>query len=165
MTQGTALKVGIKNAEIVKYGNVYKVGSFKVLPFRTYHDAIQPCGYVIDCPDGNRVVFATDTHHLNYKFVGADYLMVECNYEERLLAKSTEEGRVPMNVAKRVRLTHLSVDRCLRFIKNNAEKAKGIILLHLSHENSNRETFKRKIQQATGKMVYCAEKDLDINFL
>lgn len=145
----------------------YRFGGFLVVPFRTQHDAADPCGFLINCPDGNRIVFATDTYYLKYTFPRVDYFMIECNYSKSKLLENVEEGIVHPSVAKRIRESHMSLDRCIETLKaNDLSHTKAIILLHLSQDNSaSKDYILNKVQQATGKAVYIAEKSTKIHLL
>ena len=145
----------------------YRFGGFLVVPFRTQHDAADPCGFLIDCPDGNRVVFATDTYYLRYTFPIVNYFMLECNYSKEVLHKNVEEGTVHPSVARRIKESHMSLDRCVSTLKaNNLSQTKGIILLHLSKDNSaKRNLILDEVQKATGVPVFFAEKSTKVTFI
>lgn len=161
-TRGTidALKVGT-GALLVPMAKkeVRNIGSFRVMAFETEHDAAEPCGFLIDCPDGNRVVFATDTYYLKYRFVGATVYMIECNYDEKLLQSNVENGIVHPSVGNRVRKSHMSVTQCIETLKSNdLSKVKAIILIHLSNQNSKAKEFIERVRRATGKMTFVAKR-------
>ena len=116
----------------VEYKQLYEIGGFRVKPFHTEHDAAEPCGFLIDCADGNRVLFATDTYYLRYKFPD-------------------------VSVGERVRKSHMSINQCLEMLKaNDLSKVKAILLIHLSGDNSRADSFKKRVEEATGKVVYIA---------
>ena len=139
------------------------VGRFKVMPFKTEHDAAEPCGFLIDCPDGNRIVFATDTYYLKYKFPNVTIFMMECNYDSAILQDNVREKIVHPTVAKRVMKSHMSLAQCIKTLKaNDLSKVSAIILIHLSGDNSNSDAFQREIAKVTGKMVYVAKKGLNV---
>lgn len=145
----------------------YRFGGFLVVPFRTQHDAVDPCGFLIDCPDGNRVVFATDTYYLKYTFPKVNYFLIECNYSKEVLNKNVALGMVHPKVARRILHSHMSLERCIETLKaNDLSQTKGIMLLHGSKDNSaKRELILDSVQKATGKAVYIAEKSTKLMFL
>lgn len=145
----------------------YRFGGFLVVPFRTQHDAVDPCGFLIDCPDGNRVVFATDTYYLKYTFPKVNYFLIECNYSKEVLNKNVTIGLVHPAVAKRILRSHMSLERCIETLKaNDLSETKGIMLLHGSRDNSaKREYIIESVQKATGKAIYVAEKSTKLIFL
>lgn len=151
----------ISMAKKVPYG----VGKFKVLAFETEHDAAEPCGFLIDCPDRNRIVFATDTCYLKYKFQGVTIWMIECNYDERLLQANIKTGLVHHSVGERIRKSHMSIAQCIATLRaNDLAQTKGIILIHLSSQNSKADFFAQQVEQSTGKMTYIAKSGTKTTF-
>ena len=145
----------------------YRFGGFLVVPFSTQHDAVDPCGFLIDCPDGNRVVFATDTYYLKYTFPKVNYFLLECNYSKEKLQRNVREGIAHPAVARRITESHMSLDRCIDTLKaNDLSEVKAIVLLHTSKDNSAEKQFIiDEVQKATGKAVFIAEKSTKIDFL
>ena len=141
----------------VEYKQLYEIGGFRVKPFHTEHDAAEPCGFLIDCPDGNRVLFATDTYYLRYKFPDVSVYLIECNYDESILQTNIKHGIVHPSVGERVRKSHMSINQCVEMLKaNDLSKVKAIFLIHLSGDNSRADSFKKRVEEATGKVVYIA---------
>lgn len=168
-TKPTLDAIGIEKAfrEDLKPLKLYRFGGFLVLPFKTQHDAAEPCGFLIDCPDGNRVVFATDTYYLKYTLPRVNYFMIECNYSKEKLQRNVKEGLVHPAVARRITESHMSLDRCISTLQaNDLSQTKAIILLHISRDNSAEKQFIiDKVQKATGKAVFIAGKSTKISFL
>lgn len=168
-TTATLDAVGIDKSQRIDFQPkvAYRFGGFLVMPFRTQHDAVDPCGFLIDCPDGNRIVFATDTYYLKYTFPKVNYFMIECNYSHEKLQKNVELGYVNHSVAKRITSSHMSLSRCISTIEaNDLSAMKAVVLLHLSKDNSaSREIITESVKKATGKPVYIAEKSTKILFL
>ena len=81
--------------------------------------------------------------------------MVECNYCESELQKAVKNGQTDIDMAKRLRHTHMSLETLLNFfLANDMSSLKQIYLLHLSDRNANEQEIKTKIQQTTGAEVY-----------
>ena len=163
-TKGTldAINLPVGGAGVfMEKKRIYIIGKFKVMAFATEHDAADPCGFIIDCHDGNRICFATDTYYLRYKFPDVTIYMLECNYEEKILQRNIKNGIVHPSVGERVRKSHMSVRQCIGTLtSNDLSKVKLILLIHLSKDNSNAEVFKSQVEEATGKLVYVAKKGL-----
>lgn len=138
----------------------FKLGGFTIIPFITEHDTSEPCGYIIKHPDMGIMLFATDTHHLRYKFeFPIDYILIECNHTDELVAKSIGNGIIPRKVGLRAKATHMSLERCIRCLRScNTSKTKEIILIHISENNGNRELFRNEVAKAIGKPTICASK-------
>lgn len=166
MSRGTLNALALSNdyhltpLEPLKTANI---GNFKVMPFPVEHDAPEPFGYLIQHPDFGTLIFATDTYYIKYKFPNIDWMMIECNYIERILDENVKNGSVPAVVRSRVLKSHLSLRRCVDCIKaNNHNNLKGVILLHLSPNNSNKKEMKEEVEKSCGKQVFIAEKNTSI---
>lgn len=161
LTKGTFDAIELTNNArytCIKKQTAYMIGRFKILAFETEHDAAEPCGFLVDCPDGNRIMFATDTYYLKYKFPDVTIWMIECNYDEKLLQANVKAGLIHPTVGDRVRKSHMSLAQCIATLRaNNLSRTKSIILIHLSSQNSNATLFEQQVGQAVGKMVYVAK--------
>ncbi len=168
MSEGTAQQIKYKKSrrpEIVDAGKVFSVGNFNVLPFDTQHDCKQPFGYLISHPQMGQTLFATDTYYLKYKFGGLSNVMIECNYDASIIDKNVEDGLVPYIVRDRVNQSHMSLETCIETLKaNDLSAVNNIVLLHLSSHNSDPAFFKKKVEEATGKLVTIAAKGVDMLF-
>lgn len=152
----TASEIGIEHNRLKRYENKkqFRIGTFTILPFDVQHD-VESHGFLIQSDNGSRLLFATDTYYVRYRFPELNYLMIECNYSRKILDKNIESGRIPEFLANRIIGSHFSLENLLEFLKaNDLSKVQEIHLLHLSSTNSNEELFKREVQQATGKLVY-----------
>ena len=135
MSQGTADTIGIQHHRIrpVKCKETFKVGTWTVLPFDVQHDAAEPFGFLIANQDGDKLLFATDTYYIKYKFSGLTHLMIECNYSQVILGENVESGRIPEILMERVMQSHFSLENLLVFLKaNDLSRVQEIHLLHLS---------------------------------
>lgn len=134
----------------------YDIGSFKVLPFDVQHDAPEPFGYIVaSVKTGEKLLFATDTYYLKYRFKGLTHIMLECNYDSESVQRSVDAGYIPIELASRLVKSHMSLDHFLDVLKaNDLQKVRQIYLLHLSSNNSDEERFKKTVQKLTGAEVY-----------
>lgn len=157
MSKGTAEAEGIKHhrLKIVENKKQFKVGSWTVLPFDVEHDVAEPFGYLLMNEKGEKLLFATDTYFVRYKFKGLNYIMIECNYSKDILDKNVAEGKISKTMPKRLLRSHFSLENVKEFLKaNDLSKVREIHLLHLSNNNSDEDRFKREVQELTGKTVY-----------
>ena len=155
-SQTTAVEIGIEHNRLRLYENKkpFKVGSFTILPFEVKHD-VENHGFLIVSDNGSRLLFATDTYYVRYKFNGLTHLMIEANYSEAILSEQEERGKIHPALARRIRASHFSLENVLEFLKaNDLSKVQEIHLLHLSSSNSDEEMFKKAVQEATGKLVF-----------
>ncbi|MED4977199.1 MBL fold metallo-hydrolase [Weizmannia sp. FSL K6-0777] len=153
---GTIKTLGISGHRLkpVKAMQQFQLGSWTILPFDTEHDVSEPLGFLLANQDGEKLLFATDTYYIRYKFKGLTHIMVECNYSTGILNQNILDGRIPQVMRKRLLQSHFSLENVKEFFKaNDLSKVQEIWLLHLSDTNSNAELFKREIMKLTGKMV------------
>lgn len=160
MTAGTAemLKVRGHRLHIVKARVQFRIGAWTILPFETQHDAREPIGFLLGNEAGDKLLYATDTYYLRYRFKGLTHLMIECNYSSELLRRNVDAGLVDAIVARRVIKSHFSLEHLLEFLTaNDLSQVECIWLLHLSDNNSDESYFKTKVMEATGKPVVVAQ--------
>jgi phosphoribosyl 1,2-cyclic phosphodiesterase len=125
------------------------------LPFDVQHDVSEPFGFLLANQEGEKLLFATDTYYIRYKFKGLTHLLVECNYSKAILEENIMNGIVPKVMAKRLRRSHFSLENFKGFLAaNDLTKLQEIWLLHLSDTNSNADLFKKEVSEITGKPVY-----------
>lgn len=159
MSQGTAEAIGATGhrVKVVKAREQFRVGTWTVLPFETQHDAAEPLGFLLANTAGDKLLFATDTYYIKYRFHSLTHIMIECNHSSDILRENVDSGAVPVELKNRLIKSHFSLENVKEFLKaNDLSKVREIHLLHLSDGNSDAARFKREIQQLTGKMVLVA---------
>ncbi|KNH23897.1 beta-lactamase [Priestia megaterium] len=159
MSPGTAGAINVTHHRInlVEAGKPFKIGTFQIMAFDVQHDVAQPYGFLIMNKEGEKLLFATDTYYIKYKFPGLTHILVECNYSEKILKENIENGSVPKVMEKRLLQSHFSLENVKEFFKaNDLSKVQEIWLLHLSDSNSDENLFKEEIMKMTGKVVYIA---------
>lgn len=159
MSSGTAEAVGIENHRIkeVNSKQQFEIGTWAILPFDVEHDVSEPYGFMLVNRVGEKLLFATDTYYIRYKFKGLTHLLIECNYSMDILNENITTGRTHKGMKNRLIKSHFSLENVKEFLlANDLSKVQEIHLLHLSDSNSNEEQFKREIQELTGKVVYIA---------
>lgn len=158
MSQATTDEIGIEHNRIKRYENKkqFRIGSLVILPFDVKHD-VENHGFIIQSDHGSKLLFATDTFYIKYKFSGITHLMVEANYSEAILNENIEFDRVHEFLGNRIKSSHFSLENLLVFLKaNDLSKVQEIHLLHLSDTNSDAALFKKTVQEQTGKLVFIA---------
>jgi phosphoribosyl 1,2-cyclic phosphodiesterase len=149
-----ALNINHHRAKPVKAKGQFQIGTWTILPFETEHDTEESLGFLLANQQGDKLLFATDTYYIKYRFSGLSHLMVECNYSLDILNQNIANGSVPKVMKKRLLRSHFSLENVKEFLKaNDLSKVQEIWLLHLSDSNSNADLFKSEIQMLTGKMV------------
>ena len=144
---------------IMKNRQSVSIDGIVVSAFATQHDAVEPLGFLLD--DGeDRLLYATDTYYLHYRFPGLTKIMVEANYCNEILTENLRYGKLPKTLERRLRESHFSLENLKKFfLANDLSKVKEIWLIHLSKGNADPVMFKREIEALTGKPVYVAGID------
>lgn len=140
----------------LKYGETTKIGTFYVTPFQTEHDVIEPCGFLIDTINGDRLVFITDSYYVKYQFPNVTHMMIEANFSKEVIDEKMVSG---FDIKRKTRLleSHFDFDQTKKFIKKNkSTRLQEVWLLHLSDANSIEKQFKEETQQLVGVPVYIA---------
>lgn len=159
MSTGTANAVNVEHHRIktVQAKKPFKVGTFQIMAFDVQHDVSEPFGFLIMNKEGDRLLFATDTYYIKYKFHRLTHIMIECNYSAAILDANIALGTVPQVMKKRLTRSHFSLENVKEFFKaNDLSQVEEIHLLHLSDSNSDEGLFKEEIMKLTGKPVYIA---------
>lgn len=133
----------------VKDKEQFTIGSFNILAFDTQHDAAEPLGFLIqDALTGKKLLFATDTYYIKYKFKGLNQIALECNYSEEILQENVNTGKINGYLAERIRRSHFSLENVLEFLKaNDLSKLEKLYLIHLSESNADGELFRARISE------------------
>ena len=159
MSQGTAEALGLSGhrLHIIKAKQQFRIGTWAILPFETQHDAQEPLGFLLANQDGEKLLYATDTYYIRYRFQGLTHIMIEANYCMDILKRNVEAETVPKALKNRLLKSHFSLENVKRFLQaNDLSRVQEIWLLHLSNGNSDAERFKREVMELTGKPVYIA---------
>lgn len=147
---GTARGIGERieslygKASCMHEGEAVTVGGLTVEMFHTPHDTYESTGYRV-CSGDSSAIVATDIGHVDDdmlgKLLGADVLLLECNYDERRLRSC----RYPVFLKRRIvsNVGHLSNSDCAEVVVRAVrEGTKNIILGHLSAEsNTPKEAY------------------------
>ncbi len=121
---------------IVEPFSSFYIGSFLITPIMTYHDAFNPCGYIIE-DDKEKLVYITDTSYIDKKSIklakNPTYLILECNHDLNMLMNSKRSEALK----KRIRgdSGHLNnEDSAFYATLILGEDTKEIVLAHISEE-------------------------------
>lgn len=158
-TKGTAeaLNVPTYRVKQIEYRKQFKIAGWQVMAFDVEHDAKEPCGFLIISPSGKKIVFATDTYYIRYKFIGVTHWMVECNYSINKVNELLDDGFIDIKRRNRLLESHFEINNVMNFFREqDLSKTEEVHLLHLSDSNSDSRLFKQKIQAVTGVPVYIA---------
>ena len=125
-----------KLSNVIYLNKEIKILSDIIVPFKTSHDAINPCGYVF-ISEGEKLVYMTDTgiylSENNSLVNNPNYLIIESNHDIQMLMASSR----PMELKKRIlgECGHLcNEDSAFAAKEIIGDKTSEIILAHLSEE-------------------------------
>lgn len=135
----------------------FNIGSWIILPFDLQHDCPN-LGFLLQSQvTGEKLLYATDTFYIRYRFTGLTHIMIECNHSYKILRENVAAGRIPAEHKNRLIRSHFSLENVIEFLKSNdLSTVREIWLIHLSSGNSDAALFKREVQSVTGKPVYVA---------
>lgn len=149
--------------QVCRTGEIFKICGFSAEAFSTYHDACDPCGFIIS-ENGSKLGFCTDTGQITDKMAEclkhSDAIVLESNHCPLML----ETGPYPKFLKERIRdikRGHLSNTAASEFIKKTGGDVEKFVLAHLSEENN---TPQKALQSAkTGAGLFSSGTDIDIS--
>jgi phosphoribosyl 1,2-cyclic phosphodiesterase len=134
-----------RNCKNFEYGKQFQVGTFIIKPFKVEHcdSDSEPCPnagfFIYSTVDKEKGIWCTDCSVIENKFPPLDWIAIECNYID-VDDYSDELDTVNAFVEKRRFNSHLSLNRCIQFLKKqDLSKCKQIRLLHLSKQQGKIE--------------------------
>ena len=165
-SKGTFEKLQLKGHrfKVIKALEQFTIGNFIILPFDTQHDAAEPLGFLIQYkPTGEKLLYATDTYYIKYKFKKLNYLLVECNYIQDVAKENAGNGIINKTRYSRLLESHFSLQNLLKFLQSNdLTYAKNIILCHLSDTNSNAAVMQSEVYNQTAIPTTIATPGLEL---
>ena len=159
MSTGTAEALGVENDPaicLIPDKGTALVGTWQVTAFATQHDAAEPLGFMLD-NGTDRILYATDTYYLKYRFPACTVMLIECNHSYRIVDRRVAAGALNRALAQRLTKSHMSLENLVDFFKaNDLSRLREVYLIHLSDANSDEKLFQRTIAALTGVPVYVA---------
>ena len=139
----TQNKAHLRHAHTIEYNKQFRVGTFLIVPFPVAHTNSDGS----DCPNAGfliystvtkeKMLFITDAGYIESRFPPVDYIMIECNHVDVEDYKDELEYVNAFVESRRVK-SHLSLDRCVDFLKNqDLSKVQWVRLLHLTESQGN----------------------------
>lgn len=133
-----------------------RFGNFYIKAFPLVHD-VECYGFYIRHPDIGTLLYASDTEYIKYRFNGLNHILVECNYDKRL---------IPGDAVNRAHVMtgHMELETTLEFLRvNNNTDLRNVILLHMSQNNADPIEFVAAAEKAVQCPVWAAEKGLEVD--
>lgn len=125
---------------------VQTYGKFVIHSFKLEHDV--PCmGFYILHPDMGSLVYLTDTEYCKYRFPKINHILIEANYDARLIP---EDHPARVHILK----GHMELHTTKGFIQmNKSSELRNIILCHMSEDNMDTSVMLQEVSEVTGKRV------------
>ncbi len=117
-------------------------GGFMVKNFSVPHDGEPCCGFLIECSNGERLLYATDFEYIKYSFkkIGTQHMLIEANYQKKYVEKSASHR-------EHVLRGHADLETTIGIVSDNTDSLKNVILCHLSRENANPEEMVAEVKK------------------
>ena len=132
-------------------------GSFRVQSVPMVHNV--PCvGYLIHHPDMGKMLYATDTEYIKYRFRGLNVALIEANYADEFIDRTAVKFF-------HVLTGHLSITTTTDFIRTNASDLNHVILCHMSNDGSDPVAFRQEIEAVVPSecTVHIAEPGIEVD--
>lgn len=166
-SEGTFQKLNLKGHRFktIRALKQFEIGNFIILPFETQHDAAEPLGFLIQYKvTGEKLLYATDTYYIKYKFKNLNYLLIECNYIKNIAKENMKNEIINKTRYKRLLESHMSLENLLEFLNvNDLRHVNKIILCHLSETNASASIMKEQVNNKTNIETIIAEPGLILN--
>lgn len=130
-------------------GEDFYIGNILVRPFPIPHDAAEPVGFSFYA-EGSQISIVTDagciTETIFQEIMNADLLVLEANHEVEVLQMCS----YPYQTKRRIlgdkgHLSNVTAAKCICRLIEAKDKARRILLGHLSHQNNEPELAKMTI--------------------
>lgn len=143
------------DSEVEKQVRTY--GKFVIHSFKLEHDV--PCmGFYILHPDMGSLVYLTDTEYCKYRFPNVNHILIEANYDARLIP---EDHPARIHILK----GHMELQTTKGFIQaNKSSELRNVVLCHMSEDNMDYAVMQKEVSEVAGKRVniIVAESGLDV---
>lgn len=129
------------------------IGDLSVIPFKTCHDACDPCGYVVKSGD-KKITILTDTGCVREDVLeitrNSDIFYVEANFDPVMLKNGPYSPMLQARV--RGEFGHLSNFECADYLINViGDRTKYIMIGHISYQNNNEVLAKLTVEDVLSK--------------
>lgn len=152
LSDGRANAVDSQKLKIIDSHTRYQLGDLEIQPYPVPHDAREPVQYVFS-NGSQRLGVLTDAGSLTEHVIGmldaCDALVLECNHDLEMLARST----YPLSVQQRIsgRLGHLDNAMAASLLSRiDVSRLQHIVAAHLSEQNNQPQLATSALAEALG---------------
>ena len=147
-SEETLNSLKMQNQILIRPKQIFETKEFKIKAFETQHDCLGSLGFMIESKiEKKRIIFATDTYYLKYKFKDIDLFMIECNYDLETLTKNLDSNKVNKALFNRVRASHFELSNMIKYLKGLDIENLLIMPIHQSASNLDWELMKTEINK------------------
>lgn len=133
-----------------------KMGNFEIYPFECKHD-VTCYGFYIKHPELGKLIYATDTSYIKYRFRNLNHMIIECNYDEEWLDNSEAKY-------EHVITGHMELKKTMDCISANYNpKMKNVIFAHLSQDGVDPNKVLAEGQKVAKCDLWIARKGVEID--
>ena len=130
-------------------GEDFYIGDMRVRPFAISHDAAEPVGFSFYA-DGRQISIVTDSGYVTdgifEEILGADLLVLEANHEVEVLQMCDYPYKTKRRIlGDKGHLSNVTAGKCICRLMEVKDKARRILLGHLSKQNNAPELAKMTI--------------------
>ena len=156
-----ANKIPEENKKIFNISESFSIGDIKILPFRTPHDAADPCGFNL-YNSGKKISIATDIGYVSEELLNnlknSSSILLEANYDPELLKYSKYPYLLKQRIASNT--GHLSNYSAVKTLVELYDSGlKNALLIHLSKENNFPELV---YETAKSETIDCKNLSIDV---
>lgn len=150
------------DVKVLKKGLKARIGGFKVQRVDLFHN-VPNIGFLIQHEEIGRLLFATDTNRIPYKFKDVNHFVVESNYSNDLMIDHMCENVYSMSASE----NHMEINDTIEFLKRNySSECNTIVLIHLSQGNADPKKFIQMVKDELGfSNVHVARKGIEVELL
>ena len=156
-------------SNVIDMYETVNIKELKITPFPISHDAINPCGYVVES-ENEKLAYMTDTGIFLDEALcvmsNPDYLIIESNHDVAMEMKTHRS----LQLKQRIMSNHghlCNEDSAFASLEIIGDKTKEIVLAHLSEEantpevalNAYRKVFSYKGKDINKYHVRCASQN------
>lgn len=147
--QNIERKVAEEKKAFFVTGEDFTIGDIKIHPFAIPHDAAEPVGFSLYA-GGRQISIVTDAGYVSdemfEEIMDADLLVLEANHEVEVLQMCNYPYQTKRRIlGDRGHLSNVTAAKCICRLMETKDKARRILLGHLSHQNNEPELAKLTI--------------------
>lgn len=132
--------------QVLKKGVKMRVGSFKVQAIPLVH-SVECYGYIIEHEECGKIIFATDTYQIPYRFKNARHFFVESNNDFDLMVDNLCDNEFSRSHNN----DHMELSDTIEFLKENySSDLQSVTLIHLSQTNIDAEKAVQRVKDELG---------------